>query len=359
MEHEKDHQKKNIESLLQSIQKLNRTIGVLLVFIFVMVFYIIYQPAIDSAFENFGSKKVSKVQSYVEKVEKFDPTSTFWIPADIDLIKNKTLKEKVFYGKELIEHTAKYLGPKGSVMKISNGMNCQNCHLNGGTKFWGNNYGSVKSTYPKYRPRSGKEEDIYKRINDCFERSLNGKALAKNGKEMQSIKAYIEYIGKNVKKGEKAEASGIFELAFLDRAIDPEKGKIVYEAKCASCHQVNGEGMLDPDKVEFMYPPLWGNNSYNSGAGLYRMSKFAGYIKYNMPFGVSFPNAQLTDEEAWDVAAYVNSQARPTKDLSLDWPKTEEKPVDHPFGPFTDKFTEMQHKYGPYKPIAALKKKKK
>lgn len=85
-------------------------------------------------------------------------------------------------------------------MQITNGMNCQNCHLDAGTKVWGNNYGSVFSTYPKYRPRSGKEEDIYKRINDCFERSLNGKALALNSKEMQAIKAYIEYVGKDVKK---------------------------------------------------------------------------------------------------------------------------------------------------------------
>lgn len=78
-----------------------------------------------------------------------------------------------------------------------------------------------------------------------------------------------------------------------------------------------------------------------------------------MPQGASFQTPQLTDEEAWDIAAFVNSQPRPKKDLSKDWPKTEEKVFDHPFGPFVDKFAEQQHKYGPFKPIKAEQKKQK
>ncbi|MFI5206264.1 MAG: c-type cytochrome, partial [Candidatus Paceibacterales bacterium] len=98
-------------------------------------------------------------------------------------------------------------------------------------------------------------------------------------------------------------------------------------------------------------------HSYNEGAGLLRLSRFAGFVKYNMPKGASFANLQLSDEESWDVAAYVNSQSRPKKDLSKDWPKIAGKPVDHPFGPFADAFTETQHKYGPFGPIADAKKK--
>jgi thiosulfate dehydrogenase len=101
----------------------------------------------------------------------------------------------------------------------------------------------------------------------------------------------------------------------------------------------------------YTYPPLWGAHSYNNGAGLYRISNFAGYVKYNMPQGTTYDKPQLTDEEAWDVAAYVNSMPRPVKDLSKDWPKLEKKPFDHPFGPYADPFSEKQHKYGPYKPI--------
>ena len=100
------------------------------------------------------------------------------------------------------------------------------------------------------------------------------------------------------------------------------------------------------------YPPLWGKKSYNEGAGLFRMSRFAGYVKANMPFGANFQNPQLSDEEAWDVAAYVNSQPRPKHPfLDTDWPSIAKKPFDHPFGPFSDTFPEAQHKYGPYGPI--------
>jgi len=88
------------------------------------------------------------------------------------------------------------------------------------------------------------------------------------------------------------------------------------------------------------------------GAGLYRLTRFAGYVKYNMPFGTAtHDNPQLTDEETWDVAAFVNSQPRPKKPFPKDWPDITKKAVDYPFGPYTDTFSEQQHKYGPFCPI--------
>jgi thiosulfate dehydrogenase len=102
-------------------------------------------------------------------------------------------------------------------------------------------------------------------------------------------------------------------------------------------------------RMVILYPPLWGNNSYNNGAGLFRLSRFAGYVKNNMPNPLNYHNPQLTDEEAWDVAAYVNSQPRPSKDLSKDWPNIKKKPFDHPFGPYADAWSEEKHKYGPWK----------
>jgi thiosulfate dehydrogenase len=103
--------------------------------------------------------------------------------------------------------------------------------------------------------------------------------------------------------------------------------------------------------LEYTYPPLYGEHSYNKGAGLFRLSKFAAFVKSNMPYGVSYENPFLTDEEAWDVAAFVNSMPRPEKDLSGDWPDIAKKPFDHPFGPYADGFTEEQHKFGPFDPI--------
>lgn len=76
-----------------------------------------------------------------------------------------------------------------------------------------------------------------------------------------------------------------------------------------------------------------------------------------MPQGTTFNSPQLTDEEAWDVAAFVVAQKRPHKDVPKDWPDISKKPIDHPFGPYADRFTETQHKFGPFKPISEEQKK--
>ncbi len=284
---------------------------------------------------------------------------SLWLGMDTTLIDHigDEREDLVRYGRELVRNTAFFLGPTGIVAQQTNGMNCQNCHLEAGAKPWGNNYSAVWSTYPKFRERSGTIETVPKRINDCFERSLNGTALDTTSREMQALLAYMEWLGTGIEAKKKPKGSGLAELPFLDRAADPVKGAAIYTAKCESCHQNDGGGLMAASSSTYQYPPLWGEHSYNIGAGLYRLSRFAGYVKNNMPQGVTWENPQLTDEEAWDVAAYVNSQQRPSRDLSKDWPKIAGKPVDHPFGPYADAFPEEQHKLGPFGPIAEAKKK--
>lgn len=307
---------------------------------------------------NFGSSVIAKDSLSSAAVSQTNVKDDLWHAPDESTMPAGEEGELVRYGKELIAHTSRYLGPKGSVSAISNGMNCNNCHLDAGTRAWGNNYAAVFSTYPKYRERSGSTETIYKRVNDCFERSLNGQPLDSSSKEMKAIYAYIKWLGTGIARGEKPKGSGIVELAYLNRAADPAKGKMVYDAKCRSCHHADGQGTLNIEGTEYTYPPLWGKNSYNQGAGLYRLSRFAGYVKANMPLGATHNSTQLSDEEAWDVAAYVNAQPRPGKDLSADWPKIAAKPIDHPFGPFADGFDEKQHKFGPFGPIKEKRNKK-
>ncbi len=282
--------------------------------------------------------------------------SDVWQAPDVGQIPKDENGKLIEYGRELIAHTTKYLGPNGSVMAMSNGMNCQNCHLDAGTKIFGNNYSAVAANYPKFRARSGTEESIEKRVNDCFERSLNGTSLRSDSHEMKAIVAYITWVGKDVEKGKSPKGAGLVELPFLDRPASNENGKLVYEKKCMVCHGKNGEGMALSDGSGYQFPPLWGKQSYNIGAGLYRLSRFAGYVKANMPLGSTYEAPQLTDEESWDVAAYVNSLPRPEKDLAKDWPDISKKPFDHPFGPFTDGFDERQHKLGPFKPIDEKRK---
>lgn len=301
--------------------------------------------------EIFSEQEMIATRDSVEKV-----SISFWKAPDPTTIPDNASGDEIKYGRELIVHTSEYLGPKGKVVSISNGMNCQNCHLEAGTKPFGNNYSAVASTYPKLRPRSGAEETIEKRVNDCFERSLNGEALAEDSKEMKAIVAYIQWLGSDVEKGKSPKGSGLAELAFLDEPADPIKGKILYTEKCTVCHGTNGEGMLQPTGNAWVNPPLWGEQSYNDGAGLFRISRFAGYIKTNMPLGATYDQPLLTDEEAWHIAAYVSTMPRPAGDIKNDWPDINKKPLDHPFGPFADGFDAKQHKFGPYKPIQEKRK---
>ncbi len=285
-----------------------------------------------------------------------DDHNSLWKSPDPNTIPKGEQGDLIRYGRDLIIRTSYYLGPKGKVNLMSNGMNCQNCHLDAGTKPFGNNYSAVASTYPKFRARSGTEETIEKRVNDCFERSLNGKSLADDSFEMRAIVAYIHWLGEDVSKGTSPAGAGLVEVDFLDRPANAVNGKIVYDQKCVVCHGKNGEGVLLADSSGYQFPPMWGEHSYNTGAGLYRLSRFASYVKANMPLGATYETPQLTDEEAWDVAAYVNSLPRPTKDLTKDWPDISKKPIDHPFGPFADGFDERQHKLGPFKPIEEKRK---
>ncbi len=280
-----------------------------------------------------------------------------WIAPDTATIPKNKEGNIIRYGRDLIARTSYYLGPQGTVMNISNGMNCQNCHLEAGTKPFGNNYGAVASTYPKFRARSGGLESIEKRVNDCLVRSLNGNSLDSLSKEMLAMVAYIKWLGKDTRKGEKVQGAGLVEVAWLARAANPIKGKLIYLQKCQICHGFSGEGQRLTANSRYIYPPLWGENSFNTGAGLYRISNFARYIRANMPNGATFENPILTVEEAWDVAAYVLSLPRPQKRFIQDWPKIALKPVDHPFGPYADNFSEEQHKYGPFEEIIAAAKK--
>lgn len=345
---------KSLESLVKTMAGLLWSLGLMVVGIVAITVWTLWgskyefhpnkEPLSDSAMLAW---KMSQPVQYAS----LDTSSDLWKGLDVDQLPEGARKTQLLYGKELVAHTSKYLGPKGSVAQLSNGLNCQNCHLNAGTQPWGNNYGSVAAIYPKFRARSGTVEDIYKRIADCFERSLNGTAPAKESAEMQAMAAYIQYVGSKQPKGEKAKGAGIYNLAFLDRPADPVQGKAVYDAKCASCHGIDGQGVMNAEGNEYTYPPLWGEHSYNHGAGLYRLSRFAGYVKANMPLGATYQSPQLSDEQAWDVAAYVNSLDRPAKDLSADWPDVAKKNFDHPFGPYADAFSEKQHKYGPFGPI--------
>ena len=280
-----------------------------------------------------------------------DLLKTTWHSPDTSAIPQTPQGDLIRYGRKLISNTAYYLGPNGVAGKICNAMNCQNCHIAAGAKPYGNSFSGVASIYPVFRPRSGIVESIEFRINDCLQRSMNGRTIDTATQEMRAMVAYLKWIGQDVPKGTRPEGTGTIELPYLKRPADPLNGKILYANKCRLCHGKKGEGLRKPAGEGFVYPPLWGAESYNTGAGLFRLSRFAGFAKFNMPFGAEFGKPQLTDEEAWDVAAFVNSQPRPAKSFLGDWPDLKRKAVDYPFGPYADGFSEQKHKYGPFGPL--------
>jgi thiosulfate dehydrogenase len=278
-----------------------------------------------------------------------------WIPPSDDDIPSDSTGDLIRYGKELIANTAVYLGPKGIVAQLSNEMNCQNCHLDAGTQNFGNPFSATFSTYPRYRERSGRIESTVFRVNECMKRSMNGNPMDSLSTEMRAMVAYIDWVGRDVQKGIKPLGAGTELLPLLTRAADPGKGKIVYTNFCERCHGKEGEGLENAAHTGYTYPPLWGDGSYNVSAGMYRLSMLAGFVKNNMPQGTSWKEPVLTNEQAWDVAAFINSQQRPVKFFSYDYPMIVKKPFDYPFGPYADNFSEQQHKYGPY-PAMATKK---
>ena len=168
--------------------------------------------------------------------------------------------------------------------QISNGMNCQNCHNQAGTKPYGFNFSAVAGTFPQFRSRSESWVSIAGRISSCFRRSLNGQSPDTSGIEIKAMIAYILWVGKDVPKGIRPNDAGALTLNYLNRPANPIKGKIVYST-CQSCHGKDGQGQLNEQGTEYIFPPLWGKHSYNDGAGLYRLGNFAGFVKGNMPFG--------------------------------------------------------------------------
>jgi thiosulfate dehydrogenase len=128
----------------------------------------------------------------------------------------------------------------------------------------------------------------------------------------------------------------------------------VFSQICAACHGADGLGQRAQTGAGYQFPPLWGPDSYNNGAGMSRILTVAAYAMHNMPIGTAFNAPVLTDEQAYDVAAYIISQRRPEKaNLEKDFPIRLQKPIDTPYGPYVDGLSLEQHKYGPFGPIRA------
>lgn len=213
---------------------------------------------------------------------------------------------------------------------VGDDLNCSSCHLNAGTVADGSPYIGVSAFFPSYAPRSGKMIQMEDRINGCFRRSMNGKPLKVDGPDMKAMLAYFDWMRGNTTAEDKVEGRGVGKV---DQKIvpDPVRGQKIYAEQCAVCHGADGEGIHDA-AGRVIYPPLWGDRSFNIGAGMARTYTAAAFVKRNMPIAAhgKFPLGQggLSDQDAVDVAEYFSHMPRPDfPDKVKDWPK-DPKPKD-------------------------------
>ena len=226
----------------------------------------------------------------------------FFAPPAEGTLPNGPLGRLIRQGELIFIHTGQY-APR----YVGNDLTCESCHLDRGIKPYSAPLWGAYGTYPRYRSKNHQVNTLEERIQGCFRFSLNGTPPPVGSKTMKALIAYSFWVSRGAPVGLYLKGQGIVRMSKPARLPDPLRGKAIFEARCSLCHGLDGQGtQSDNDQVAF--PPVWGPHSYTKGAGFYKVSKLAGFVKMNMPLS---KGETLSDQQAWDVAAYVDSQPRP------------------------------------------------
>jgi thiosulfate dehydrogenase len=219
----------------------------------------------------------------------------------------------VRYGHALIVDTPRYIGRSAENPAMAYGGNdlaCQSCHLKAGLHPFAAPFVSTAATFPMMV--NNKVVTLPDRINSCMGLGLNGQPLPEDSQEMAALIAYIEFVGKGTPEGVRLPGMGLMPIALPEALPDSRRGLAVYAQHCASCHGQNGQGeRKQPPNIGYYVPPLWGEGSFNGGAGMGQLFYAASFIRANMPTGVDYRTPTLTVQEAWVVAAYMISNPHP------------------------------------------------
>jgi thiosulfate dehydrogenase len=233
----------------------------------------------------------------------------FRVPLDSE-VRDAELLRSVQRGRALLHSTRDSLPEH-----VGNALNCVSCHSGNGTVRGALPLIGVYARFPQYRSRSGRVDMLEDRVNDCFERSMNGAALARDGQDMRDLVAYMAFLSRGVPAGSPVEGQGLPPLVPLPG--DTTRGAQQFAASCAVCHGADGLGTNAA-------PPVWGPQSFNVGAGMARYRTAAAFIYAAMP--LNNPGS-LTAQQAFDLAAYVTSRPRPDFARKADdWPKGDPPP---------------------------------
>lgn len=277
---------------------------------------------------------------------------------DLATLKDDAYGKMARYGYELATRTFAHIGPEVRNPKMryaGNNLACTSCHQNGATKPYAMPWVGVHSTFPMYRSREDQISTLEERINGCMERSMNGKPLPLNSTEMKAFVTYMHFLSRDIPIGAEIEGQLTKPTQLPNRRADVKAGEAIFKTTCVACHGENGAGRRVGkvgDAQGYVFPQLWGKDTFNNSTGMHRLITATRFIKYNMPQGVTHTTPILSDEEAYDVAAYVLSQSRPQRPhLERDFPARWNKPVDSAFPPYVDGASADQHKYGPFPPL--------
>ncbi len=236
------------------------------------------------------------------------PTDGYFQPPARDKWPKGAFGEAVRRGAEIFRDTPAHAGSF-----VGNGLSCANCHLDNGRRANSAPLWAAWGSYPAYRRKNDHVNTLEERIRGCFRYSMNapgskaGHAPRPGDPLLTDLQAYMFWLATGAPAGKNLPGRGFPKLDKPARGYDVARGKKVFDQQCALCHGDHGQGTKLADG-RYAFPPLWGPKSYNWGAGMHRINTAAGFIKANMPLGK--PNT-LTDQEAWDVAAYINSHERP------------------------------------------------
>jgi thiosulfate dehydrogenase len=197
---------------------------------------------------------------------------------------------------------------------VGNDLRCVSCHLDNGRRANSMPWVGVYGRFPQYRSRSGRVITLEDRINGCFERSMAGKPVDVASADMRDMVAYMAFLSQGVPVGMEVEGQGTAKMRPL--AGDTVRGEVIFQRSCAQCHGEGGLGNIAP--------ALWGDRSYNIGAGMARVRTAAAFIRQNMPYDKP---GILSDQDAFDVAAYMNARPRPDfAGMENDWPNGDAPP---------------------------------
>ena len=196
---------------------------------------------------------------------------------------------------------------------VGNAMACRNCHLDSGRRPGSSPMWAAWVSYPQYRTKTNSINTMEDRILGCFLYSMNAPNSPSGGPPprgsdvYRDLQAYFYWLAKDAPIAQQLAGAGYPEVPLPASGYDAARGAPLYEQRCSGCHGSDGQGAAQPDG-KVLYPPLWGGKSYNWGAGMARVDLAARFIKANMPLDQP---GSLSDQEAWDIAAFMDSHERP------------------------------------------------